>query len=231
MPKNPKPPPSPTNYRPNQLLLLDVYKSTREGRLMSYNPENGGLVVHQPVKPDGERIPPEGLRQHREAHEYLGPGCLCPLLEPPGEKLAYKETAIYITTDGRYKGEHVAECAEDRCGYLDTGTPCPPQVFTEREARPVTKRPLKRTYAQANVLEPPPHAPALPEANLSRRTDWRKMQKLDSLDRPGLTEEQFMGLFVQCDACGLITMHQIFDDHESSGHTSKMLLIFPIFLD
>jgi len=40
------------------------------------------------------------------------------------------------------------------------------------------------------------------------------MQKLDSLDRPGLTEEQFMGLFVQCDTCGLITMHQIFDDHE-----------------
>ena len=137
MPKNPKPPPTPTNYRPNQLLLLDVYKSTREGRLMSYDPKKGGLVVHhwqvtsvisqvgltciffhRPVKPDGERIPPEGLRQHREAHEYLGPGCLCPLLEPPGEKLAYKETAIYITTDGRYKGEHVAECAEDRCGYL-----------------------------------------------------------------------------------------------------------------
>jgi hypothetical protein len=104
---------------------------------MSYNPEKGGLVLHhwqvtsvdklswinlhffhRPVKPDGERIPPEGLRQHREAHEYLGPGCLCPLLEPPGGNLAYKETAIYITTDGMYKGEHVAECAEDRCGYL-----------------------------------------------------------------------------------------------------------------
>jgi hypothetical protein len=43
---------------------------------------------------------------------------------------------------------------------------------------------------------------------LGYQTDWHKFSKLESLDRPGLTEVEFFGLFAKCDACMLITMHQ-----------------------
>jgi hypothetical protein len=46
------------------------------------------------------------------------------------------------------------------------------------------------------------------------RTDWHKFNKLDCLDRPGLTEKEFLGLFVKCDACELITSHLVFDQHQ-----------------
>jgi hypothetical protein len=66
----------------------------------------------------GVRIPPSGLRHYRATHQYLGPGCLCPLLEPLSQEPAFTEAAIYLTTNGRYQGEYVAECAKSRCGYL-----------------------------------------------------------------------------------------------------------------
>jgi hypothetical protein len=70
--------------------------------------------IHRPIKSDGVRVPPDELQQYRETHEYLGPGCLCPLLGP---LTAYKEAAIYLTVSGRYKGEYVAECVDDCCDY------------------------------------------------------------------------------------------------------------------
>jgi len=51
---------------------------------------------------------------------------------------------------------------------------------------------------------------------LGYETDWRKFIKLDSLDRPGLTEAEFFGLFVKCDACKLIMTHQVFSVHYCS---------------
>jgi hypothetical protein len=69
----------------------------------------------RPVLPDGKRVPPDELYLHRETHQYIGPGCLCPLLEP---LTAHKEAAIYLAVNGLYPGEYVAECADDRCGYL-----------------------------------------------------------------------------------------------------------------
>ena len=44
-------------------------------------------------------------------------------------------------------------------------------------------------------------------------TDWHKFNKLDRLNDPGLTEKEFLGLFVKCDACELITSHLVFDQH------------------
>jgi hypothetical protein len=70
--------------------------------------------IHRPIKPDGAPVPPDELQRYRETHEYLGPGCLCPLLGP---LTAYKEAAIYLTVSGRYKGEYVAECVDDHCDY------------------------------------------------------------------------------------------------------------------
>jgi hypothetical protein len=33
------------------------------------------------------------------------------------------------------------------------------------------------------------------------------------MDRPGLTEVEFFGLFVKCDACGLVMARQVFSMH------------------
>lgn len=72
---------------------------------------------HRPVK-ERARVPPDELRRYRSTHQYLGPSCLCPLLEPISENPVFREAAIYLSTSGCYKGEYVAECAKNRCGYL-----------------------------------------------------------------------------------------------------------------
>jgi len=46
--------------------------------------------------------------------------------------------------------------------------------------------------------------------------DWCRFSKVESMDRPGLTEVEFFGLFVKCDACMLITMCQAFSNHHCS---------------
>jgi hypothetical protein len=48
---------------------------------------------------------------------------------------------------------------------------------------------------------------------LPPQTDWTKFDKLDCLGGPGLTEKEFLGLFIKCDACALVTMHLVFDNH------------------
>jgi hypothetical protein len=60
----------------------------------------------------------------------------------------------------------------------------------------------------------------LPCVDLSRPTDWRKFYDLDYIYSPGLTEEEFLGLFVKCSSCALITMHQRFKNHHCSMKTS-----------
>jgi hypothetical protein len=49
--------------------------------------------------------------------------------------------------------------------------------------------------------------------DLGYQTDWCKFSKLESMDRPGLTEVEFFGLFVKCNMCMLVTMHQAFSSH------------------
>ncbi len=45
-------------------------------------------------------------------------------------------------------------------------------------------------------MDSPLPAPGFEGVDLSRRTDWRKLTKLECIEKPGLTEEQFLGLFV-----------------------------------
>jgi hypothetical protein len=40
--------------------------------------------------------------------------------------------------------------------------------------------------------------------------------KLEVIDSPGLTEVEFFGLFVKCDACKLITTRPVFGNHHCS---------------
>ncbi|KAF8327321.1 hypothetical protein F5887DRAFT_924840 [Amanita rubescens] len=236
--------------------LLHVIKLNR--CVTSYDPAKQGLVAHDwhvvitptaikydvPVLPDGKRVPPDELCLYRETHQYIGPGCLCPLLEP---LTAHKEAAIYLAVNGLYPGEYIAECADDRCGYLvpleriyprrrvpqkayplrDVSTPYPPEVFSKNEVRAdvegpcltevfapevepsTTTRLLKRTHAEAGLLDPP--FPALKRRRTL--TDWRRFEKVGSFHRPGLAEGEFLGLFVQCDVCKLIVMHRLFYEH------------------
>jgi hypothetical protein len=72
-------------------------------------------------------------------------------------------------------------------------------------------------------MDPPSAAPESERVDLSVRTDWRRFVKLDSMDRPGLTEEEFLGLFVKCDACALITTHLMFHKHHCGPQTGDDL--------
>ena len=44
-------------------------------------------------------------------------------------------------------------------------------------------------------------------------TDWQRIVKLDCMDRPGLSEHEFFGLFAKCDVCKLVTARQVFFCH------------------
>ena len=44
-------------------------------------------------------------------------------------------------------------------------------------------------------------------------TDWRKIVRLNRLERPGLSEKEFFGLFAKCDACELVMAHLVFHHH------------------
>ena len=50
-------------------------------------------------------------------------------------------------------------------------------------------------------------------ADLGYETDWRRIVKLDCLDRPGLSEREFFGLFVKCSVCKLVIARNIFSCH------------------
>jgi hypothetical protein len=54
--------------------------------------------------------------------------------------------------------------------------------------------------------------------DLSGPTDWRNFVKLDCMDRPRLTKDEFWGLFIKCDACVLITTHLMFCSHHCDLH-------------
>jgi hypothetical protein len=56
----------------------------------------------------------------------------------------------------------------------------------------------------------------LPAGNVDSvyETDWRKIVKIDSMERPGLSEREFFGLFVKCDVCELVMAREVFCYHD-----------------
>jgi hypothetical protein len=66
---------------------------------------------------------------------------------------------------------------------------------------------LTKLVDLADAVEPTEYV------DLGYQTDWRKFSKLESMDRPGLTEVEFFGLFVKCDMCMLVTTRQAFSSH------------------
>jgi len=74
-------------------------------------------------------------------------------------------------------------------------------------------------------MDPPTPAPEFDGMDLSCHTDWQKFVKLNCMDRPGLIEDEFMGLFIKCDMCALITMHLIFCCHHCDPQTVDDLVL------
>jgi hypothetical protein len=60
--------------------------------------------------------------------------------------------------------------------------------------------------------------PKTEDVNLGQRTHWPKFDHLDRMVEPGLIKVEFLGLFVKCDACGLITMNLMFSKHVCITH-------------
>jgi hypothetical protein len=52
-----------------------------------------------------------------------------------------------------------------------------------------------------------------PSTAIPRATKWTKFTKLDRMVKPGLSEAEFIGLFVKCDNCQKITTREVFRYH------------------
>ena len=63
-----------------------------------------------------------------------------------------------------------------------------------------------------DLNDPPPLG--VTAVDLHYETNWRKIVRLDRLERPRLTEKEFFGLFAKCDACRLVTARVVFRNHE-----------------
>jgi|SRR5258708_7860352 hypothetical protein len=72
-------------------------------------------TYQRPVTPEGARVTPSDFNSYRNNHDFRAPCCLCASDAPEN---GYTECAIYIPLEGQYKGEYVAGCAFNRCGYL-----------------------------------------------------------------------------------------------------------------
>ena len=61
----------------------------------------------------------------------------------------------------------------------------------------------------------------LPTENvdLGYETDFRKIIKLDRLNRPGLSELDFFGLFAKCSVCELVMARVAFSAHYCEQQT------------
>jgi hypothetical protein len=75
--------------------------------------EELNYLNQRPVSRTGARVTPTDLVEHRRAHDFKAPCCLCAC-----SSIVYTESAIYIAVKGQYSGEYVAGCASDSCGYL-----------------------------------------------------------------------------------------------------------------
>jgi len=65
-----------------------------------------------------KRVTPDMWPEHRAHHKFQGLHCLCPLLRTVDEEPPFTEAKILLKGSGDHIGEYVAECPNERCGYL-----------------------------------------------------------------------------------------------------------------
>ncbi|KAF8234352.1 hypothetical protein L208DRAFT_1550076 [Tricholoma matsutake] len=116
MPGHPQPLTVTTALTYRQILLNKVYNSTNV--IWSLEPATLKLTKwHWPIHAR-KCVVPGALHEHHEHYQFLGPSCLCPLLQQVSKAPVFTEAAIYILVFGRYAGEYIAECANGRCRYI-----------------------------------------------------------------------------------------------------------------
>ena len=76
-----------------------------------------------------------------------------------------------------------------------------PTVFFSNGTADLDDAPLFETRARPRGMD------------LGYETDWRRFTKLDTLERPGVSEQEFYGLFAKCDVCSLVMTCQVFPSH------------------
>jgi hypothetical protein len=54
------------------------------------------------------------------------------------------------------------------------------------------------------------------DSDFAKSPKWRRFRRVDSIDRPGIPEPEFLNLIVKCDACTLVTTRAVFDHHDCS---------------
>ena len=64
------------------------------------------------------RVPPDHWFEHRKKQKFLGPNCLCPLLQTTNEEPPSTEAQIVLKESGDHIGEYIAECPNGRCEYF-----------------------------------------------------------------------------------------------------------------
>lgn len=64
------------------------------------------------------RVHPNTLLTYCQNYQFQNPCCLCPLLTPNSEDLAYREVTIDVALISIYTGEYIAECTRKLCGYI-----------------------------------------------------------------------------------------------------------------
>ncbi|KAI0055394.1 hypothetical protein BV25DRAFT_1843004 [Artomyces pyxidatus] len=187
-------------------------------RLYEYVAGSLGLIPWKwPIDAQGMRISPADVIGHRESHNMRWPCCFCRLHR------GWVECAVYRATSGPFRGHYIASCAEGRCEYavnLDrvyrqeelltktypvrgggrspdaqAGDSAPPVIPITNRTH-LSQESIRRLRIRSIALYHPPASVA--------PTPFDLLLRLDSHSQPGITVEQFLGLFVQCAACRLV---------------------------
>src|ERR1700679_92192 len=115
---------------------------------------------------------------------------------------------------GCFTEKEVNMCAEHIEGAKVLTTPSIKQPPTRNS------RALKRTYAVAGQQQLHKLRKRLTtildladSSIIPRATKWTKFSKLDRMRKPGLSQSEFLGLFVKCDNCQRITTREVFRYH------------------
>ncbi|KAF8221163.1 hypothetical protein L208DRAFT_1535147 [Tricholoma matsutake] len=128
-----------------QILLNKVYNLTNV--IWSLEPATLKLTKwHWPIHAR-KHVAPGTLHEHCKHYQFLGPSCLCPLLQQVSEDLVFTEVAIYMPVFGRYAREYIAECANGRCGYIGQS----PSVLKNAVSVYSGPVPLQRLYQVVGI--------------------------------------------------------------------------------
>jgi hypothetical protein len=75
------------------------------------------MITLRPVTQAGRRVSPSDLLDYQVNHDFRAPCCLC-ASNGGANGIGFTESSIHLAESGPYRGEYVAGCLSDSCGYL-----------------------------------------------------------------------------------------------------------------